>query len=147
MKNIILVIKGFFMGIANVIPGVSGGTIAIILGIYEKFISTISNLFKNLKENVKFLIPIFIGMGLAILTTSKVISYSYDEFPLPTLLFFVGLVFGGIPMLLKKVQDKKESKKISNYLIALITFSLVLFLASDKARYITSEIITVSGGL
>ena len=50
MKNIILVIKGFFMGIANVIPGVSGGTIAIILGIYERFISAISNLFKNIKD-------------------------------------------------------------------------------------------------
>ena len=132
MKNIILIIKGFFMGIANVIPGVSGGTIAIILGIYEKFISAISNLFKNIKENAMFLIPIFIGMGIAILTTSKVISYSYDEFPLPTLLFFVGLVFGGIPMLMKNVKGKKESKKISNYVIFLITFLLVIFLASYK---------------
>ena len=132
MKNIILVIKGFFMGIANVIPGVSGGTIAIILGIYEQFINTISNLFKDLKANVKFLLPIFIGMGLAILTMSKVISYSYDEFPLPTIMFFVGLVFGGIPLLLKKVQGKKESKQISNYIIFLITFGLVIFLASYK---------------
>ena len=129
MKNIILVIKGFFMGIANVIPGVSGGTIAIILGVYEKFISSISNLLKNVKENAKFLIPIFIGMGIAIITTSKVISYSYDEFPLPTLLFFVGLVVGGIPIRFKNIQEKK---KISNYIISAITFSLVLFLASYK---------------
>ena len=132
MENIVLLLKGFFMGIANVIPGVSGGTIAIILGIYEKFINAISNLFKNLKENLKFLVPIFIGMGLAILTMSKVISYSYDEFPLPTLMFFVGLVFGGIPMLMKHVKGKKESKKISNYVIFLLTFSLVIFLASYK---------------
>jgi putative membrane protein len=132
MKNMFLVIKGFFMGIANVIPGVSGGTIAIILGIYEKFIDSISNLFKNLKENIKFLLPIFIGMGLAILTTSKVISYSYDKFPLPTLMFFVGLVFGGIPLLLKNVKGKKGSKSISNHIIFLLTFSLVIFLASYK---------------
>ena len=132
MKNLFLVIKGFFMGIANVIPGVSGGTIAIILGIYEKFIDAISNLFKNLKENIKFLLPIFIGMGIAILTTSKVISYCYDKFPLPTVLFFVGLVFGGIPLLMKNVKNKKESKKVSNYIIFLLTFSLVIFLASYK---------------
>ena len=50
MDTIMLIIKGFFMGIANVIPGVSGGTIAIILGIYEKFIGTISNIFNNLKK-------------------------------------------------------------------------------------------------
>ena len=132
MENLFLVIKGFFMGIANVIPGVSGGTIAITLGIYEKFINTISNLFKDLKKNILFLLPIFIGMGLAILTTSKVISYTYDKFPLPTLMFFVGLVFGGIPMLLKNVKGKKESKKVSNYIIFLITFALVIFLASYK---------------
>lgn len=132
MGNIILVLKGFFMGIANVIPGVSGGTIAIILGIYEEFIGAISNLLKNLKKNLKFLIPIFIGMGLAIITMSKVIGYSYDEFPLPTLMFFVGLVFGGIPMLMKNIDNKKEKKKISNFIIALITFSLVIFLASYK---------------
>lgn len=132
MKNIILVLKGFFMGIANVIPGVSGGTIAIILGIYEEFIGAISNLFKDLKKNILFLLPIGIGMGLAIVTTSKVVGYSYDNFPLPTLLFFVGLVFGGIPMLLGKVKNDKESKKISNYIIAALTFALVIFMASYK---------------
>ena len=141
MKNIILIIKGFFMGIANVIPGVSGGTIAIILGIYEEFISRISNLFKDLKKNLLFLIPIGIGMGLAIVTTSKLVSYSYNKFPLPTILFFVGLVFGGIPMLIQNVKGKKESKKISNYIIAAITFLLVIFMASYKFIFsINSEV-------
>lgn len=120
------------MGIANVIPGVSGGTIAIILGIYEEFIGAISNIFKNFKKHFFFLLPIAIGMGLSIITTSKIVGYSYKEFPLPTLLFFVGLVFGGIPMLLKTVKKEKDSKKVGNYIIALITFSLVLFMASYK---------------
>ncbi len=132
MKSLILVLKGFFMGIANVIPGVSGGTIALILGIYEKFISSISNLFKNLKENLKFLIPVIVGMVLAIVILSGAIEYSYDNFPLPTMLFFVGLVIGGIPMLVKNVINKKETKKISSYVIALITFSLVIFMACSS---------------
>ncbi len=129
MENIILVIKGFFMGIANVIPGVSGGTIAIILGIYEKFISAISNLFKNIKENFRFLIPVVIGMVLAILILSSVIEYSYDNFPIPTMLFFVGLVLGGIPMLLKNVIGRKECKMFSSYIILIFTFSLVILMA------------------
>lgn len=132
MKNIILVLKGFFMGIANVIPGVSGGTIAIILGIYEDFIGAISNILKDFKKNFKFLLPIAIGMGLAIVTTSKIVGYSYDHFPLPTLLFFVGLVVGGIPMLLGNVKNEKESKHISCYIIAALTFALVIFMASYK---------------
>ena len=132
MKNIILVLKGFFMGIANVIPGVSGGTIAIILGIYEQFIGAISNILKDFKRNFLFLLPIAIGMGLAIVTTSKIVGYSYDHFPLPTLLFFVGLVVGGIPMLLGNVKNEKESKHISCYIIAILTFALVIFMASYK---------------
>lgn len=125
-KNIFLVIKGFIMGIANIIPGVSGGTLALILGIYEEFIGAISHFFSNFKKNISFLIPIVIGMGLAIVSLSNVIDYSYKHFPIPTCLFFVGLVLGGIPMLASKVKGKKESKKVSNYFIFLATFLLVI---------------------
>ena len=130
MESIILVIKGFFMGIANVIPGVSGGTIALILGIYEEFIGAINTIFKKFKENLKFLVPVFIGMGLSIITTSKIVGYSYEHYPLPTILFFVGLVFGGIPMLVRNVKGKRGSKNINNYIIALLTFALVIFMSS-----------------
>ena len=98
-EKLILVIKGFIMGIANIIPGVSGGTLAMTLGIYEQFISSISHLFSKLKENLKFLIPVAIGMVLAIVTLSRVIDYSFNHFPLPTMLFYVWLVLGGIPMI------------------------------------------------
>ena len=105
-ENLILVIKGFIMGISNIIPGVSGGTLALILGIYEKFIGAISHFFSNIKENICFLIPIAIGMILAIVSLSRVIDYSYNHFPIPTTLFFVGLVLGGVPLLASKVKGK-----------------------------------------
>lgn len=126
MKAFILYLKGFIMGIANIIPGVSGGTLAIILGIYENFISSISHLFKNFKENIKFLIPVVLGIGSSILILSGVIEYSYNNFPFSTMMFFVGLVLGGIPLLVKKVRGKKELKDFSSYLIFLITFSIVI---------------------
>jgi len=132
MKSLILVIKGFIMGIANIIPGVSGGTLALTLGIYEQFIGAISHFFEKFKENLRFLIPIFIGMGLAIVSMSNVISSSFEHYPIPTTLFFMGLVFGGIPMLSGFVKDKKERKEISSYVIALITFSLVMVLAFSE---------------
>ena len=129
MKNIILAIKGFIMGIANIIPGVSGGTLALTLGIYEDFIGAISHFFSNFKKNLKFLLPIAIGMGLSILTMSNVISSSFENFPIPTTLFFMGLVIGGIPMLLSRVKEGKEKKQVSSYVIALITFSIVMVMA------------------
>lgn len=128
-KNILLVIKGFIMGIANIIPGVSGGTLALILGIYEDFIGAISHFFSNLKKNICFLIPIAIGMLLAIASLSRVIDYSYKHFPIPTSLFFVGLVLGGIPMLVGKVRGKKEVKQASSYVIFALTFLLVMVMA------------------
>lgn len=128
-ENLVLLIKGFIMGIANIIPGVSGGTLALTLGIYERFIGALSHFFSNLKENLKFLIPVAIGILLSILSMSRVIDYSYQYFPIPTTLFFVGLVLGGIPMLLKKVKGKNEGKQISSWIIFLCTFSLVIVMA------------------
>ncbi len=125
-NNIILVIKGFIMGIANIIPGVSGGTLALILGIYEDFIGAISHFFSNFKKNICFLVPIVIGILLAIISLSRVIDYSYLHYPIPTSMFFVGLVLGGIPMLLNKIKNKKELKQGSSYFIFLVTFLLVI---------------------
>lgn len=130
--NLVLVVKGFIMGIANIIPGVSGGTLALILGIYEDFIGAISHFFSNFKKNICFLAPIAIGILLAIASLSRVIDYSYKHYPIPTSLFFVGLVIGGIPMLYSKVKGKKEVKQASSYLIFLLTFALVIFMACSS---------------
>ena len=116
--------KRFFIGIANVIPGVSGGTIAITMGIYERLINAISHFFSNLKENIKLLISVGIGAGLAVLLMSKLISYSLDNYPIPTTIFFIGLILGGMPMLFKKT--KGDYRNIPNSLILLISFVLVL---------------------
>ncbi|MDD6224095.1 MAG: DUF368 domain-containing protein [bacterium] len=132
MRNVVLMIKGFIMGIANIIPGVSGGTLALTLGIYEDFIGAISHFFSRIKENIKFLLPIAIGIGLSIITMSNIITASFDHFPIPTTLFFMGLVIGGIPMLYNKVKESREEKQISSYIIALLTFSLVMILALSE---------------
>lgn len=123
LKNIILMIKGFFIGIANIIPGVSGGTLAITMGIYEDLIEAISHFFKKLKKNIKFLIPVVIGAGLAIVLGSRVIEWGLDNFTLPTILFFAGLILGGLPMLFGRA--KKRVKPLY-MLVFLLTFASVM---------------------
>lgn len=135
-ERIFLVLKGFLIGVANIIPGVSGGTLAITLGIYEKLINTISHFFKNLKENIKFIIPIGVGAGLSILLLSRVISFCLKEYTLATILFFIGLILGGIPLLNKKI--KGHYKNFSNIVIFLITFGLVLLISILKGENIVS---------
>ena len=129
MKKIVLTVKGFFMGIANIIPGVSGGTIALIVGIYEDFINAISHFFSNFKKNISFLIPVFIGMGLSILLLSKVIDYSYKKFPIAVTMFFMGLVIGGVPLIKKNIENSQDKDKKINIFLALFTFALVIFFA------------------
>lgn len=130
-ENIMLVIKGFIIGIANIIPGVSGGTLMITLGIYEKIIGAISHFFSQWKKNIQFLIPLGIGMVLSVLLLSKVIGVCLEKFPFPTTLFFVGLILGGIPLLWKKVKSSKSS--LSYWGVFAITFILIAIFAFLKA--------------
>lgn len=126
----ILVIKGFIMGVANIIPGVSGGTLAITLGIYEKLINTISHFFKNLKDNIIYLACVGIGMVLSILLLSKGISYSLENYTLITKLFFIGLILGGVPLIYKKI---KNQITLSNVIIFLISFGIVIAMTLTNA--------------
>ena len=131
MKNIILVLKGMIIGVANIIPGVSGGTLMITLGLYEQIIYTISHFFKNFKKNLKFILPIGIGMVLAILILSKVISVCLDKYPFPTTFFFIGLILGGIPLLWNKAKAAK--KRLSNWAVFFITFAIILLFTFLKS--------------
>ena len=129
MKSIILVIKGFIMGIANIIPGVSGGTIALTMGIYEDLISSISNIFKKFKNSMAILIPFFIGAVLSIVLLSKIINFTLTKYPTPTIIFFVGLIIGGIPLLTKNVKGKKiKPRYIALFLVTFIFILLLSFL-------------------
>jgi len=137
MRNIILMLKGMLIGVANIIPGVSGGTLMITLGLYEEVINTISHFFENFKKNVKFIIPIGIGMVVSILLLSKVISFCLDKYPFPTTFFFIGLILGGIPLLWKRASGAK--RKISNWVVFGITFGIImLFTFSKSSNYFVS---------
>lgn len=131
-NNIILVIKGFFMGIANIIPGVSGGTLAITMGIYEDLIKAVSHFFKNLKKNILFIVPIGIGAVLAIALGSKIISFSLEKYPLPTILFFIGLILGGFPMLYGKVEGSFHPKNVFIFCLTFAFIIGIMFLKTGK---------------
>ena len=131
MEYILLILKGMIIGVANIIPGVSGGTLMITLGLYEEVINTISHFFKNFKKNLKFIIPLGIGMVLSILLLSKVISWCLEKHPFPTTIFFIGLILGGLPLLWNKAKAAKY--KWSNWLVFIITFGIVLTFAFLKS--------------
>ena len=125
IKNII---KGAIIGIANIIPGVSGGTMAVSMGIYDQLIHCITHLFSELKKNLKFLIPIFLGAGIGVVGLSFVIEYLFDVAPLETNLLFIGLILGGLPAMWKRVNG--NAIKVPHIVAFLLFFALVVGLAA-----------------
>lgn len=132
MKAILLFLKGFIMGIANIIPGVSGGTLAIILGIYEKLINILSAFWKNIKESIKFLLPLLLGLGVAIIAGSFAVDWGLENFPIATTMFFIGLVLGGIPFIYIKVHKKYSFLNVSIFIIVVAIVLLISLLAFDR---------------
>ena len=101
------VLRGMVIGLANVIPGVSGGTMMVSMGIYDKLIYSINNLFKKFKECFKILLPYLIGMGVAIIIGSVALKVSFEKYPLPTNTLFIGLILGSLPMIMKQIKGQK----------------------------------------
>lgn len=142
LKNIF---KGMLIGIANIIPGVSGGTMAVSMGIYDRMIHCISHPFKDFKNNVLFLLPIVIGMGIAIIASAFGIDYLFDTFPLQTNLLFIGLIMGSLPAIYGKV--KASTMRLGHILSAVIFFAVVVGIAllnGSGSGYVQLEI-TLSG--
>lgn len=115
LKNII---NGIFIGASNVIPGVSGGTVAVILGIYEALIDSVKNIRHDFKKNIMYLIQIGVGAVIGILLFSSMISTLLDKYTIAVNYLFVGLVIGSISLLFSKFEDKKMTlSKISGFIL------------------------------
>lgn len=118
-------IKGFILGIANVIPGVSGGTMAVSMRLYELILSSIGNFFKDIKGNFIKLLPIILGILVAIVSTSKLVTYALTNYKAQTLCLFIGLIFGGVSLIMRKIKGKGSK---TNYLIFFVIFFFVISL-------------------
>lgn len=125
IKNLL---KGMVIGIANIIPGVSGGTMAVSMGIYDKLIHCLTHLFKEFKESVTFVLTILIGAAIALVGLSFVITPAFAYFPLQTNGLFIGLIVGGLPAVWKKVKGNKI--KISHIIAFLLFFAIVIGMAA-----------------
>lgn len=123
-KNII---KGMMIGIANIMPGVSGGTLAVSMGIYDKLIHCITHILSEFKESMKFLLLIFAGAGIALVALTFVIEALFQYYPIPTNLLFIGLIVGGLPPVVTKVKSHKLS--FGHILAGLLFFALVVGMA------------------
>ena len=122
------VLRGIAIGVANIIPGVSGGTMAVSMGIYDKIIHAATHLLSEFKKSMKVLIPILIGAALGLVVVARVIQIMFDKAPLQTNLLFVGLIVGGLPAMTKKV--KGQSIRLPHIIACVLFFAFVVGLAA-----------------
>ena len=131
MKYIVLMIKGFIIGVAKIIPGVSGAIIAITFGVYERLVSIISKPLKISLGDLKFLFFLLIGAALGIGGLCKVVKWCLNVCYLPTMLLFAGLIFGGMPEIVKKIKHNDLNWKMT--LVFIVCFVLTYYLITIKA--------------
>lgn len=118
------ILSGVVIGVANIIPGVSGGTMMVAMGIYDQLISAITGLFKEFKKSITFLLPIGIGMALGIVVLSKIIALMFDNIPFQTNCLFIGLILGSFPFILKNV--KGHTIRVQHMIVCLLFFAIVV---------------------
>ncbi|GAA0452350.1 DUF368 domain-containing protein [Alkalibacillus silvisoli] len=123
--------RGGLMGVSDLIPGVSGGTIAVVLGIYQRLIEAINGIFtREWKRHLAFLIPLLVGVLLALFLLSNIVDWLYEHYPNQLQFAFLGLIAGILPMLLKKSDYKKTfgaQHYVLFFLAALLVGSTAIF--------------------
>lgn len=119
-------IKGIIVGIAIVIPGLSGSIFAVVVGLYDKMINAVSTIKTNFKKNILYLLPIAIGGIFGILLSTKAIVNIYTNYPQQSYFFFIGLVIGSIPLVLRKMS--KVRFKPSYLLITIFSIGFIILM-------------------
>ena len=135
MNNIITIIKGMVIGIATLVPGVSGGTMAIILGVYDDLIHSISSFFKDWKKHSILLIEIGLGAVIGMAAFSKLITTALNRYPNPMIYLFLGIICGGLPVLYKK--SLSSGRKKSDLIFLVIGFVIVLIMTWEPSAVLT----------
>lgn len=120
-------ISGICIGVAFIIPGFSGGSVAAMLGIYEKLINAIANIFKEMKKSIITLLPIGLGLAAGIALLIFPLGFMLERFPLPTVSLFVGLAIGSIPSLFERVKGRPSPNNIIALSIPLVLVFLMSF--------------------
>ena len=135
MKILKLILAGIVIGVANVIPGVSGGTMAVVFGIYDELIGVISFNVKQIFSKWRFWLPLAGGMGIGIIAFSKIVTFLFETFPVQTQYFFAGIVLGSIPLILKRTSLSLKRENFGNWisaLVGLVIMLLMVFINTDS---------------
>ena len=143
MKVVREILRGLLIGAAGIMPGISGGTLAVSMGVYDTIIKAISGLFRQPAPSVRILMPYGLGMLAGIGGLALVIEGLFLRYPLATSLAFLGLILGGIPAVWKRADFKQNG--MQKYMIFIVTFCLMIVLMVMEGSNEAGESVMVFG--
>ena len=126
-------LKGIVVGLGAIAPGLSGSILLVMFGLYQRVVNIVSNIFKNFKKNILFLLPLGCGIVLGVLIFSKLVDFLITRFPMPTYYAFLGLILGTVPMLFKEAKKEGFSKKYYAVMAVSFVLGVAFFLLNQNA--------------
>ena len=141
-KDLLLILKGFIIGSSMSVPGVSGGTMAILLGVYDQMIHSISDFFNDIPKHLMFLVKVTFGSLCGIATLAFVIKWLLETFPIYVSFLFIGAVIGGIRPLFRKTEE--STIRLSSAIYVLVGCSVVLLIGLIPPGYLS---LTIESGI
>lgn len=134
MENLFTALKGIALGMAFVIPGFSGGTMAVILKIYDKLLDAISLNLKKLKKNLPFIIALGLGMAVGVFLTAVALKFLFENYPVATNLTLTGIVVGSLPMIWKECTSEAKFKPVNiiPFILALAVMVVMFFIKRSE---------------
>lgn len=127
-KTLFRVLQGALIGLGAVLPGISGGVLSVIFGIYKPIMELLSNPFANFKTHVPKLLPVFIGGGIGFLGIANVLSFFLEKYPAPSVCLFIGLITGMLPSLFREAgeQGRSSASYVSMIVCMCVIFALLI---------------------
>lgn len=129
MKTLFEILQGALIGLGAVLPGISGGVLCVIFGIYKPVMELISHPFKNFKSHVPKLIPVILGVGIGFLGIANVLSFFLEKYPAPSVCLFIGLIGGMLPSLWREAGEQGRNKNSYISLVIAMIFIFVLLIS------------------
>ena len=141
MRLVLRVLQGVLIGVSAVLPGISGGVLCVVFGIYKPVMELLSNPLRNFKTHVPKLLPVIVGMGVGFLGVAKILAFFLETYPDPSVCLFIGLIVGMLPSLFREAGEQGRpngswvSMGVAFVFILALLISLNLFSVSIAPNF------------
>ncbi|HIW74863.1 MAG TPA: DUF368 domain-containing protein [Firmicutes bacterium] len=132
------VVQGALIGLGAVLPGISGGVLCVVFGIYKPIMELLSHPLRNFKTHVPKLLPVIVGLGVGFLGIANLLSFFLEKYPAPSVCLFVGLIVGMMPSLFREAGEQGRSKgSFVSLLVAMaVVFALLIGLQFSSVEIV-----------